>query len=60
MRWFMTAFFEQRSHEQVSALGGVHLPRPEPGAPHNEGRAWLVGNSVVGLAALMRELDRSA
>ena len=31
---------------------------PEPGAAHNEGRACFVGNSDVGLAALMCELGR--
>jgi hypothetical protein len=32
----------------------------EPGAAHNEGRAVLVDDLVVGLAALMCELGRSA
>jgi hypothetical protein len=32
----------------------------EPGASHNEGRAVLVDDSVVGWAALMCELGRSA
>src|ERR1035441_5932623 len=31
----------------------------EPGAAHNEGRTVRVGDSGVGWAALMRELDRS-
>jgi hypothetical protein len=58
MRWFMTAFREQRCQEQNGALGGVHLPRPEPDAARNECRAVRVGDSGVLLAALMRELYR--
>jgi hypothetical protein len=60
MGLFMTAFREHLSHEQHLAVGGVQWPRPEPGAAHNEGRAVLVGDSGVWLAALMCELGRSA